>query len=90
MTRPATVNEIKKNLPSQGDGKPRPGTRLRSVYDRFRRGEVISNCDEVMQLRDFYGMEFERIRSPRGMRLVGEWEGPYFVRLEQMLQEEAA
>lgn len=75
------------------DGKPRPGTKLRSVYDALRRGEIIPTHGLSGQLRDFYGMELSKVYKPGaigcvGSRLVGEWEGPYFVPVERIAPDE--
>jgi hypothetical protein len=75
------------------DGRPKPGTRLREIYDALRRGEDLhvkkNDGQAFIKLRDEYGMEFESRKGPHGyIRLIGEWEGETFVRLEQILQED--
>ena len=102
MTRVLTVSDLKNGKPHgrTGDGKPRPGSRMREAYDALRRGETVNSKDYsppgrhhttlYNQLRDIWGMVLERVGSHEGMRLVGEWEGPYFVPIERILQEEQA
>lgn len=73
------------------DGKPKPGTMLRAVYDAMRTGRVIKVRREfgseahrlVSQLRDFYGMDIQGTRA--GSFLVGEWHGPYYEPIESIL-----
>lgn len=38
----------------------------------------------IAQLRDRYGMEIET--NSKGSRLLGEWDGPYFVPVERMMR----
>jgi hypothetical protein len=97
MTSTLRVSEVK-NGKSHGnkssDGKPAEGTKIRAAYDALRRGETVSlrgsGCT-VAQLRDFYGMELERVynteghRGLIGSRLVGEWDGPYYIPVERIV-----
>ena len=62
------------------DGKPRPGTKLRATYDALRRGEKVS--DNIETLKTFYGMDISC------GRLIGEWEGPYYVKAERIICSE--
>ena len=72
------------------DGKPKPGTSLRAVYDALRTGSIVNvtrtggGAQTTGQLRDFYGMEIERVGNV-GVRLLGEWEGPYYVPIERIV-----
>lgn len=86
-----TLSGAKKN-----DGKPKPGTKLREAYDALRTGQVVSlraifgdsaSRSSHSQLRDFYGMDIEPVREGGrviGSRLVGEWDGPYYVPIERL------
>lgn len=64
---------------------------LRTMYDDFQTGRVINVTKSygangrraLSQLRDFYGMEIVT-DSDGGHRLVGEWEGPYYVPIERI------
>lgn len=95
MTRRLTVSDLKdgRSHCKTGDGKPKPGTVSRAMYDALRRGERVKprdyskNHSIVEQLTNIYGMELEA-GGRDGYRLVGEWEGPYFVPLERILQED--
>lgn len=61
------------------------------MYDELRTGRVVNVYGEfggngsrgVSQLRDFYGMEIETVTG--GYRLVGEWDGPYYVPVERIV-----
>jgi hypothetical protein len=108
VTRQAVVSEIlgrRGNVAKVG-GKPKEGSALRQVYDRFRRGETLT-CNDgrkphnwramLTQLEDFYGMEFDKVAGTRGRNatvasftLRGEWCGPYFVPLSHIMAEEAS
>lgn len=94
MTRVLTVSDLKGRTNSrQDDGKPRPGTKLREMYDALRRGEEVhsrgNSSRSFTRLRDDYGMELQSQRGKHGfVKLVGEWEGPYFVPLERILQDD--
>lgn len=72
------------------DGKPKPGTLLRQKYDELRAGGVVAigNAGYKNQLSDFYGMELAVVTEGRkkiGCRLLGEWEGPYYVPIERIV-----
>lgn len=73
------------------DGKPRVGTKLRKAYDALRTGGIVTigNSGISVQLRDFYGMDIETVKSHSGRvigsRLVGEWDGPYYVPVERIV-----
>lgn len=92
MTAIRSVSEIKRGTKNPAkSGAPRAGTRLRAMYDEFRTGRVVdvyrefgaNGMGSIVQLRDFYGMEIESLRG--GHRLVGEWEGPYYVPIERIV-----
>lgn len=82
-------------------GAPREGTKLREAYDRLRQGETLrmssffgsaSHAGSArMKLRDFYGLELKGVSGSsgdRGTYCVGEWDGPYFVPIERIIQSE--
>lgn len=94
LTAVRSVSEIKKNTThhsKSNNGMPRSGSRMREMYDALRTGRVVNiyrefggNASKSMyQLRDFYGMEIEAVTG--GYRLVGEWDGPYYVPVERIL-----
>lgn len=92
MTAVRSVSEIKRGAKNPAkSGAPRPGTRLRAMYDEFRTGRVVdvsrefgtNGLQSIVQLRDFYGMDIESLCG--GYRLVGEWEGPYYVPIERIV-----
>lgn len=94
MTATTRVSDIKgTRVKGNRDGKPKPGTKLREVYDALRTGAVV-NVNQfspakntsvyLAQLRDFYGMDIESVRNV-GSRLLGEWEGPYYVPIERIV-----
>jgi hypothetical protein len=90
MTSTIRVSEIKNGSASaykNSDGKPKSGTKLRRVYDALRRGEIVKLGGYSTQLRDMYGMEIERV-GKTGTRLLGEWDGPYYVPIERIVSEE--
>lgn len=72
------------------DGKPREGTVLRDLYDRLRQGAVVplnsGSSSYTAQLRDMYGMDLVSV-GKSGSRLVGEWDGPYYVPIERIVQD---
>lgn len=80
MTRIASGSDIKRGAMFVAGEKPREGSRLRSSYDRLRSGEVVRLGWMAEQLTNMYGMELKR--TDGGSRLVGEWDGPYFVPVE--------
>ena len=98
MTATIRVSEIK-NPSHRGsfskDGKPREGTKLRQAYDALRRGEIVSLKGmgvKAHTLTDMYGMDIKGVhnegrRGLSGSRLVGEWDGPYYVPIERILQD---
>lgn len=100
MTRRLTVSDLKSGTThgKTRDGRPREGSKMRAAYDALRRGETIKSKDYspagrthttlFQQLRDVWGMDLERIGSNGGMRLKGEWDGPIYVPLERILQED--
>lgn len=103
MTRQLSAHSLKKNTTGgfkNDQGRPTKGTKLREIYDSLRRGEtfhypVVDGVHQtnyaymISRLRNEYGMELESKRGAGGyIRLIGEWEGPVFVRLEAMLQED--
>lgn len=62
--RPINLSSIKRGYDGRQQ-EPRPGTRLRAVYDRLMDGEEVPSHDMApcrQQLEDFYGLEF---RQPR-------------------------
>ena len=96
MTALARVSEIKsgrRHHSKNYDGKPRPGTLIRQFYDDLRKGEIVAfgrKYENVRnQLMDFYGMDIEPVRDDRnsfiGSRLVGEWDGPYYIPVERIV-----
>lgn len=89
MTHQPSAADIKGNSPGAQDA-PRPGTKLRAVYDALRRGEIVRHrCDQIAKLRLWYGLETCSQRGRGGgVRLVGEWVGQEFVPLEAILQED--
>jgi hypothetical protein len=92
MTRAVTVSQMKGTGHPKTDGRPAAGSVLREYYDAFRRGEVLVTSPQrniLRVLRDEYGMEFNTIRGSKGCsKLIGEWEGLVFVKLEEILQED--
>jgi hypothetical protein len=65
--------------------KPREGTKLRAVYDRFyaNKGRVILfKIDDykatIAQLTDIYGLDIRRIHNGQ-WALVGEWFGRVYL-----------
>lgn len=100
MTSTVRVSEIKRgksNCNKNFDGRPKEGTTLRLLYEAFRSGQVVSVRKEfgesasryISYLRDFYGMEIEPVKADTGRiigsRLVGEWDGPYYVPIERIV-----
>lgn len=104
MTAPISLSSLKGQ--NQGsskisrDGKPKPGTRLRAMYDALRTGDVVNVLQQfgpnapmqIDKLRDFYGMEIVKVSRTdgkrggvAGVRLLGEWEGPYYVPIERIV-----
>lgn len=79
MTRQMSPGMIKGVSVAHGS-VPREGTTLRLFYDRLKSGHHVHNAPGGVfeQLRNFYGMEIVR------GRLIGEWDGPYFVPIERM------
>ena len=73
---------------------PREGTVLRRVYDALSSGEEVCvsripererNLHCVAQLKDFYGCEIVSRRGAGGwVKLLGRWDGPYFVPVERL------
>jgi hypothetical protein len=92
MTHLAGVSYYKGNSSGRAHPAPAPGTALADAYRRLRRGEAVSLPGGMRaQLVDFYGMELTDGRLARsGTRLVGEWDGPFFLTLEQVMAEEQA
>jgi len=93
MTTTIRVSDIKKSQGSGGHppgGMPREGTAIRNKYDALRRGDVVSLGRCGTTLRDMYGMDIEAVRvsgkrGPGGSRLVGEWDGPYYIPVERIV-----
>ena len=92
MTTQTRVSDFrgKPTARKNADGKPQEGTKLRDLYDRLRSGSVVAvgNGGAVRQLVDFYGMELATVKEGRrivGKRLLGEWEGPYYVPIERIV-----
>ena len=93
MTRVITVSQMQGVKRAPRHEIPREGSALRELYDRLRRGEVIVTTafprGVVENLRNTYGMEIAKaFKGQPGLILKGEWIGPYFVSLEQILQED--
>lgn len=100
MTATIRVSEIKNpraHGPLSKDGKPREGTKIRQAYDALRRGEVVSlkamGVSPVI-LTDMYGMDIKSVPNDKGpgwlgTRLLGEWDGSYYVPIERIVSEEA-
>jgi hypothetical protein len=95
MTKQLSAGDMKGTSKCSAYGKrPSPNTKIGDLYDALRRGEDIHHTDahtkrRLAVLRDDYGMEFEHKRGPGGyIRLKGEWDGPYFVPIEHILQED--
>lgn len=68
--RPLNLSSIKRGYDGR-QHEPRPGTRLRAVYDRLMDGEEVSSADLSpckTQLEDFYGLEFRQPR--RGVNVL--------------------
>ena len=74
---------------SQAMRLPRQGSKLREAYDALLSGEwtpviaIASSTSALNQLRDFYGCEIVS-HNPFGSRLLGRWDGPYFVPVERL------
>lgn len=101
MTATTRVSDFKgKRGYISPDGRPKAGTKLRGLYDSLRLGGVVNascvigrgSSGYLMQLRDFYGMDIERVARTdgkrggwAGVRLLGEWEGPYYVPIERIV-----
>lgn len=91
----------RQGVPAKGDGKPTEGSKLRAMYDALRTGGVVSMREIAggsnmasayrRQLTDFYGMDIVPVKSDTGhnigSRLVGEWDGPYYVPIERIVQD---
>lgn len=81
------------------DRRPKPGTRLGDLYDALLSGDWV-NAFEIGRgakgsprynedLRDFYDCELEtrhpgKSKDSGGTRLLGRWDGPYFVPVERL------
>lgn len=90
MTSTLSVSEHKRghrHHAKNHDGKPREGSRLRAQYDALRRGEIITRPSP--NLSAFYGMDLELVLTDTGRiigsRLVGEWDGPYYIPVERIV-----
>lgn len=94
MTRQLTVSQMKGTGGPTGNGRPRENSRLRLIYDLLRRGETFHQKNQMDSFRvktlvNDYGMVLDTKRGPGGyIRLIGEYEGPYFVPIERILQED--
>ncbi len=74
---------------------PREGTELRRLYDLLLSGEPVT-CQKTLargegagayieQLRSFYNCEIETLPRRQGFaKLLGRWDGPYFVSIERL------
>jgi hypothetical protein len=69
---------------------PREGTAIRRVFDLLCAGATVpvsrmsSNNQALEQLRSFYDCEI--VSGPAGSRMLGRWDGPYFVPVERLYQ----
>lgn len=92
MTAVTRVSDLKRGRVAR-QSIPTEGSLIRQFYDDLRRGEVVcfthKNRNLKRQLSDFYGMEIEPVRTERGAligsRLVGEWDGPYYIPVERIV-----
>lgn len=91
MARMASASDIKKGKTNKSSA-PKEGTKIRRVYDELRSGSIVNvsaiSKRACVQLRDMYGMEIETVRDRGriiGSRLIGEWDGPYFVPIERII-----
>lgn len=94
MTAVTSISALKGKKQGQrsrnSDGKPKPGTVLRQKYDELRAGGVVAmgNAGYKDQLSNFYGMDIAVVTEGRkkiGCRLIGEWEGSYYVPIERIV-----
>ncbi len=96
MTSMSSVSEYKtgrKNSKRNADGMPKEGTKLRAAYDALRSGEIVNlSATKVSatQLTDIYGMDLESVKGSIqggyiGSRLLGEWDGPYYIPVERIV-----
>lgn len=94
MTRQANASTLLRGR-QQTQRVPREGSKLRRLYDALRSGQEVRqgvdfNQRSFVDLRDYYGVELETKRGRRGYtRMVGEWDGDFFVPIERILQDDA-
>lgn len=92
MTSQPSCTDVKRGR--SHSGVPKVGTKIREIYDALRRGEVVKVGDYNTAITVGYGMAIKPVqemgrRGKSGSILVGEWEGPYFRTLDQILQDDA-
>lgn len=94
MTAVTSISAMKGKKQGAGyrnsDGKPKTGTVLRQKYDELRAGGIVAigSTGYKNQLSDFYGMDIVPALEGNkvvGSRLLGEWEGPYYVPIERIV-----
>lgn len=60
-----------------------------AIRGRRYSSEVLTHRFQLrLQSVDFYGMELATVKEGRrtvGQRLLGEWEGPYYVPIERIV-----
>ncbi len=73
--------------------RPHPETKAGRLFAALMTGEFVSTHAllggytgrAVEDFRSYYGMEIEGKKGRTGgVRLLGEWDGPYFVPVERM------
>lgn len=78
---------------------PKEGTKLRQAYDLLRTGGVFKMAElfgnknysrGIADLVDYYGVEVELVPLRKGYRMVGEWDGPTFVTIDQIIADRTA
>lgn len=73
---------------------PRVGSKLRRAYDALLGGGWVAASmiaeHALEDLRNYYNCEIESRPGPHGSRMLGRWDGPYFVPLERLSAPEAA
>lgn len=78
---------------------PRDGTQIRRLYDLFLSGNdvcvhsVVGNNGRryLACLRDDYGCEIISFRNGRGgCKMLGRWDGEYFVPIERLCESVVA
>lgn len=100
MSRVATIASMTGRNHAPRHNAPRPGTKLRLLYDMFQahRGKVVqlSQADtnhnrRIVDLTDYYGLDIRNVKYGGHYMLVGEWiGGTYRDYLVEALKREEA